>query len=941
MEEQPSSIPPRSKQSTWYYLFFFLSGLTALVYETAFVRQLQLIFGSTLSAVSVVVAVFFGGLAIGAALIGPRADQYSPLRLYGILEIGTGLWAIVAVVIIPVVRSFYASLTSTVQLPVSVHTLLQAIMSILILLPATILMGATLPALSRGLTRNAAKRFRSISTLYGINTIGATTGTILCGFFLLEHLGYLKTIVAAMAVNFLIGGAAILLSPKQHQEGITRRQPGTKASIGAARPREHRLRMVLISMAAISGFAALGYEVVWFRTLAFSVVTDTYAFAIMLGVYLLGIGGGSMIAARRFHRTRHENRDARKWFELGVLEIAATVMVALGFSILVWLNTSLPRPAVTNPAYWVSTLGNITLQAIVLILPATLIFGYVFPLMVSLYAGSIRQLARQVGRITAVNTAGAIAGSLAAGFILIPLVGIQWALLVLMGLSSMLAVMAFLFGPLRRRQRITGATIASAVILGILIFFPIRPHFGFRQIPSYEKAELLFYHEGADGTVMVTQDKGDRSIRRLLINQQQATSTYLPGQRKNQLMGHLPLWACSGAKNALVICFGSGGTFGALGLYELDRVDCVEISAAVLDAASYFTEWNGNVLERKNVNIIIDDGRSYLLTTRDTYDIITLEPMHPGLKGVSSLYSLEFYEEARKRLNTNGVLCQWIPLYSMSGQDARSLLATALTVFPQSSLWIVGSEGILLCARDSLTINWSWMMKHMSNPTIKQTLKKVYLDNFWTLLSGYLLGPQGLHQYTSNVALVLDDRPHIEYSIPRHQHIFPWNEILGLAAKRESPINIITGISQSTREALNSTWMVRKKTWAIRDQGFAAIAQGDHGTARVRFEHVYANDPQDRYAVFFLKEIYWRYGVELSRRQRWQEAVALYKRAVLLEPDDPRGHFYLGVALYNAGQTHEAVTAIGQALTLQPDLREAQEFLQEINDPQKINKMSR
>jgi tetratricopeptide (TPR) repeat protein len=277
----------------------------------------------------------------------------------------------------------------------------------------------------------------------------------------------------------------------------------------------------------------------------------------------------------------------------------------------------------------------------------------------------------------------------------------------------------------------------------------------------------------------------------------------------------------------------------------------------------------------------------------------------------------------------------------MSGQDARSLLATALTVFPQSSLWIVGSEGILLCARDSLTINWSWMMKHMSNPTIKQTLKKVYLDNFWTLLSGYLLGPQGLHQYTSNVALVLDDRPHIEYSIPRHQHIFPWNEILGLAAKRESPINIITGISQSTREELNSTWTVRKKTWAIRDQGFAAIAQGDHGTARVRFEHVYANDPQDRYAVFFLKEIYWRYGVELSRRQRWQEAVALYKRAVLLEPDDPRGHFYLGVALYNAGQTHEAVTAIGQALTLQPDLREAQEFLQEINDPQKINKMSR
>jgi tetratricopeptide (TPR) repeat protein len=233
------------------------------------------------------------------------------------------------------------------------------------------------------------------------------------------------------------------------------------------------------------------------------------------------------------------------------------------------------------------------------------------------------------------------------------------------------------------------------------------------------------------------------------------------------------------------------------------------------------------------------------------------------------------------------------------------------------------------------------MMKHMNNPTIKQTLKKVYLDNFWTLLSGYLLGPQGLHQYASNVALVVDDRPYIEYSIPRHQHIFPWNEILALSAKRESPINIITGISQSTREELNSTWTLRKKTWAIRDQGFAAIAQGDHGTARLHLEHVYANDPQDRYAIFFLKEIYWRYGVELSRRQRWQEAVLLYKRAVLLEPDDPRGHFYLGVALYNAGQNEEAITAIGQALALQPDLREAQDFLQEIIGLQKTNEMNR
>ena len=934
MEKQISRTPARKPQSTWFYLFFFLSGLTALIYETAFVRQLQLIFGSTLSAVSVVVAVFFGGLAIGAALIGPHADRYPPLRLYGILEIGTGLWAIIAVIIIPIVRIAYASLTAGLQLPGGVHTLLQVFMSVLILLPATILMGATLPALSRGLTHTVGQRFRKISTLYGINTIGATAGTLLCGFLLLEHLGYLKTILAAMAVNLLVGFAAIAFSPKGSHEDGADRLPDIKKSVGPIHPRAQRLGIVLISMAAISGFAALGYEVVWFRTLAFSVVTDTYAFAIMLGVYLFGIGIGSVIAARRFRKAKNEKHDAKKWFELGALEIGVAITVALGFSVLVWLNTALSKPAVTDSAYWINTLGNITLQALILILPATMILGYIFPFMVSLYAGEIGQLASQVGRITAVNTAGAIAGSLAAGFIMIPLVGIQRALLILMGLSSVLAVLAFIFGPLRPRQRIVGVTMASLVIVGVFLFFPIRPHFGFQQIPSSEKAELLFYHEGADGTVMITQDKGDRSIRRLLINQQQATSTYLPGQRKNQLMGHLPLWARSGAKNALVICFGSGGTFGALGLYELDRVDCVEISAAVIEAASYFTEWNGNVLQRKNANIIIDDGRSYLLTTRERYDIITLEPMHPGLKGVSALYSVEFYQEARKRLKTGGVLCQWIPLYSMSGQDARSLLATAVSVFPQSSLWIVGSEGILLCARDSLTIDWSWMTKHITDPTINQTLRKVFLDDFWTMLSSYLLGPEGLNEYTSGVDLVRDDRPFIEYSIPRHQHIFPWDEVLSLSATRESPIDIIRGIPQSTRQELNATWAARQKTWAHRDQGFAAIAQGDYGAARVHLESVYANDPQDRYAIFFLKEIYWRYGVELSRRQRWQEAIVLYKRPVLLEPEDPKGHFYLGVALYNAGQNREAISAINQALTLQPDFREARDFLQEIIDLQ-------
>jgi tetratricopeptide (TPR) repeat protein len=185
-------------------------------------------------------------------------------------------------------------------------------------------------------------------------------------------------------------------------------------------------------------------------------------------------------------------------------------------------------------------------------------------------------------------------------------------------------------------------------------------------------------------------------------------------------------------------------------------------------------------------------------------------------------------------------------------------------------------------------------------------------------------------QYTKSAPLVYDDRPFIEYTIPRHQHIFPWDDILALSEKRESPINIIRGLSPAELERLDTEWRARKATWHVRDQGFAAIARGDYATAYQHFEKVLAKDPTDTYAAHFLKEIYWRFGVELSRRQRWPDAVQLYARAADLQPDDPKGHFYLGVALRNAGRTSEAIAALQRSLALQPDLDEARKFLRDI-----------
>jgi len=924
----------------WFHIFFFFSGVTALIYETAFARQLHLIFGSTLSAASVVLAVFFGGLALGAAILGPWADRYSPLRLYALLEIGAGICALLAVVLFPFIRNLYGQLSSYLNPSVGIRILIQSIMASLILLPSTILMGATLPALSRGLTTSLHQRFKRISWLYGINTMGATFGTMLCGFLLLEHLGYVKTVMAAMAANFIIGLSAMLLATRFKQKTVrestgheTKPTEEKQTESAQNRVKTGNLRKLILVVAGISGVAALGYEVVWFRILIFSVVADTYAFSLMLAIYLLGISIGSLVAARRLrYRKETTSISSISWFELGILEIGVSILVVLGFAILIWLNTEFSRPQMTDPTFWWRTISNTSLQAMILIMPVTLLLGYIFPLLVSLYAASMQKMGTHVGRVSAVNTFGAIIGSLCSAFILIPLIGIQQSLIFLAGLSSMIGIVVLIIGPIRKRLRLTALGIAIPVCLSCLLLFPIHPNFGFLQIPTYKNAELLFYEESADQTVMVTDDLGDRQVRRLIIDQQQATSTDIAGQRKNQLMGHLPLWACPKAEKALVICFGSGGTFGALGLYDLGQVDCVEICAAVITAAPLFAEWNGNVLNREHVRVIIDDGRSYLLTNREQYDIITLEPMHPGLKGVSALYSLEFYEEARKRLRPGGVLCQWVPLYSMTGEDARSLIATVAEVFPQSSLWIVGSEGIIVSAQDSLLIGWHWLNEQMLDAQIQSTLHKVYLDNPWTVLSGFLLGPEGLAEFAKGAPIIRDDHPFIEYTIPRHKHIFPWNEILSLAKNRESPISLIKDITPFEQDSLERKWRMKKSSWVERDHGFAALSQGDFPAARRHLEVACSNNPEDRYAKYFLKEIYWRYGVEFTHQGRYSEALEAYKRATRLDPGDHKAHFYLAVAFYNAGRTEESMKEAKISLGLKPDFKLAKSFLDRIKE---------
>lgn len=939
--------------SAWFYLLFFVTGATGLIFETAFARQFQLVFGCTLSAISVVIAVFFGGIALGAAWLGRYADRYSPLRFYGVLEIVAGLCAFAAVLLVPAVRGLYASLYPMFAGSEFVQVLVQALMAAVLLLPCTVFMGASLPALSRGLTLSMGERFTRISMLYGLNTFGAACGTLLCGFLLLEFLGYRFSVLFATSINLAIGliafalakrlegGAAISMASQAKQDkqksdadavaekSATRKNTTNKPSeaktdepLSPSSGGDDRTRFVLL-LAGFSGLAALGFEVAWFRILSFTVVTDAYAFALMLGVYLLGIGGGGIIAAWRFRKKEGT------FLELGIMECVLSLLAIIGFMVFIKYNPQIAVPDSDTAGYWSRILLNTTLRALILILPPTLIMGYVFPMMISLYASQRDRLGGQVGRVVGVNTAGSIVGSIACGFVFIPLVGIQMSLMLFALLSALIGIIIFLRAPLSSGTRKKALACSAPVLLLAFFAFPFQEHFGFTQLAGHEKADLIFYSESADQTVIVTRDRGAEKVQRLLLNQQQATSTVLEGQRKNQLLGHLPMWACPDAKEALVICFGSGGTFGALGLYDLERVVCVDLCPTVIEAAPLFKKWNNDVLSRPNVEIVHDDGRSFLLTTEESYDIITLEPMHPGLKGVSSLYSTEFYEEAKKKLRPNGVLCQWIPLYNMSDEDARILTATAVEVFPQSTLWLIGAEGVLMCHNSEPFIQWDWLKKKFYEESIHPSLTRVRIDDPWAILSGYLLGPEGLKAHLEGVPVMDDDRPFTEYSIPRHQHLSPWNYILEYSEKRESPLPLLKGIDEAELESLETELAARREAWIERDKGFAAFSQKQPSRARELLEKAIEKDPSDRYTAFFLQKIYRFFGDNFSQQRRYNDALVAYTRALQLEPGDADLLFFRAMVHAHMKNLKQARQDAEEALKNAPDHEGAGQLLEE------------
>lgn len=871
-------------------LFFFVSGACGLLYQVVWTRKLVLLFGTTSYAVSTVLSIFFLGLGLGSLWGGRLADRkHRPLFIYGVLEIIVGIWALLFILVIDSGEGVVVSLLRTFDFSRGVGIGLRALLAAGFLLVPVLLMGATLPLLAKYVNRESHVRGLRIGALYTLNTLGAVAGCFVTGFFLIQYFGYTRTTLIGAAANVAVGILAILVARVEEKESGADRTDRTDSTDHAATipaPLPGRAVYAVLGAFALTGFSALAMEVLWTRLLSIVFLGTTYAYTTMLTALLCGIAAGSGAASLFVDRFR------RPMFLLGI------VIMLCGAGCL-WSATwiaGLPERVIdlhASTGDWSATVrGKFFLAFGALFIP-TFLSGMAFPLVVKTIGRGRADLGVDVGRLYSANTFGGVLGAVAGGFLIIPMLGTHNGIVFL---SALLVAGGALVLVMTPRESVQPARVAAALAAGLLIFAlvwwrgpdDVNAALNAGYVPKAH--EVLETREGVEGTVVVTAPKGrdDSADRVLWINRVQATTSIEKGVKMNRFQGVLPLLFDRQPKDVLFMCFGSGITCGTLALSDFNRIDAVEISPDVLAVAHHFADDNLGVIEKDNVTFNIDDGRNFLLTTENAYDLITFEPMPLALAGVSTFYTKDYYDLCRERLTDTGVVSQWVPLHALNPDIVRSLVRTFITAFPEYCAWYVNADLFLIGSKAPLRIDYAGAKARIDNPELQDALARVGLPDLPGLMANFLLDKEGLDAYAAEGRIMTDDRPWAEFEAPKlvnERHVAEaLEEILPHVA---SPMTILdpATITDAERAAL-------EKRHASRMQGLQGVKQYYGGIAFDRNMHVpfvkaLAIDPDNANAKYYLRQIVSKQGPLLVRWEEWDAVRTLVDAAAPYIGNDP------------------------------------------------------
>jgi predicted membrane-bound spermidine synthase len=845
------------------HLMFLASGAAALIYQIIWFKQLQFVLGSSTFAVSVTVASFFFGLSLGSWLGGRLADRLRrPLYAYAALELSVSVVSLAITLFLSQWSVWTPFLTPFLGERSLLSAALTLIVSLITLALPTMLMGATLPLLAKYVVREQQALARRIGLLYGINTLGAVIGCAAAGLLLLGTLGVLRSAlvgsaiyltIAAMAAALIVGTRRRAYRSEASEEAGTggpaefTGQPLGVTAVPSAGSSREVLALVLIF--AASGFVSIAYEILWFRVLANFSLHTVYAFSAMLSTYLLGLVLGAFICAK-FIAPRKDRllvNFARLQLLIAAAGLLTVALLGRSRNILA-LITPLPRwlgipDAILDPL--AGTTEIIFLSLIVFLLPTTLI-GIGFPLASELTIHRLSALGRRLGGLYALNTLGGTLGSLTAGFLLLPYLGTQASLTLIVVLNLLLFVATVVSQSALRRDRRLWRLAAEGMVFCAVGAWFLGPRYLEHAQTRFDGARILAFRETRDATFVVTgyESADEGAYQQLLVNGRSYANNAPPGRRYMAILGHLPALLHRDPRSALVACIGTGTTIGALTTHpSLRAITGVDLSQAVFDVAPLFEPLNHAFHRRPQVETIVADARHHLLTNDRTFDVITFEPPPPQDAGIVNLYSREFYQLAKRRLGKGGVLAQWVPLDLSREALPRMMIRTMMAEFPHVSLWIPSRmEGVVIASMEPLEVHLDVWRNRMSTPELRADLEGVGFRTPEDLAAMFVAADGALAALVGNVPIVTDDRPRIEYFNLYPTGRMTYEQII----ERREPVEKYFGPVSGNPAALQAAREMVTLIWKEHE----ASASRRRDDARRALEQALARDPRNPYLLY-------------------------------------------------------------------------------------------
>ena len=795
------------------YLVFFVSGTSGLIYQVIWIRQFGLVFGNTIYSSSIVIGVFMLGLGLGSWVVGSFADskyRRSPttaLKLYAVSEVliaalGLGIAFLLVHLegISSAITSYRTGENGWHYLTFSSY-LVRYVIAVFTIFPITFLMGGTLTLLIRYLVRTdlSGAGWR-IGLLYGLNTAGAALGCILVDFFAIPHFGLFQAQVMAVLLNLLAAVGAFRILK------IDGRKPGPDPTPVArdkpmARDLRNRPFLLVVLAIALSGFAAMGMEIVWIRFLTSAVghlrsVYSILLMVILVGIWIGSVGGGYL--ARFFRRPAD-------LYILSQLLFASTCLTAFLVFNEHGLYTFDKPPDPLELSAFSGTLVNIWVilhPTLILMFVPSVLMGFAFPLANAIVQTSEHKVGGRAGILYLANTLGALGGSLLSGFVLLPFLGLKWSIAALLAVALLVTIPLLLLSRFQARTTEIGsrlrkpafAVVSLMVLAGLTQWFLLPSnellHTGSwtRKGKSlFEGSRVVKTSEGILETIVILELPENEKA--LITNGHRMSSTYWQAQRYMRAFAHIPLLHLGDPTDALVICFGAGNTAHAAALHpSLTNIEVVDLSGHILEHAGYFREANRDVLGDPRVSVFVNDGRQHLrMQKSDRYDLVTLEPPPIKQAGIASLYSRDFYELVRSRLKSGGFLTQWLPLTQQPAPVVKSMIRSFIDVFPNAILLSgAGTECILVGRKDAEIVldPVSVERKLMHSAGLQEDLAGIRINSLVDVAGMFLSDYRTLSSAVEDHAPVTDDFPVMEYGMIFFHDPTPATDLMNPAGAR-------------------------------------------------------------------------------------------------------------------------------------------------------------